>query len=116
MRAGMNAIDCLVHFQVGTEAFGLVLLEAYACGKPVIASALDGIPEAFAVANFGQLIKPESIDELVAAMRDWAGRPPLSPVERVALHRKVEEQYSVLAFGGRMLKFYRRMMAGQLEK
>jgi glycosyltransferase involved in cell wall biosynthesis len=116
MRAGMNAIDCLVHFQVGTEAFGLVLLEAFACGKPVIASALDGIPEAFAVANFGQLIKPESIDELTAAMRDWAGRPPLSAAEQAALHRKVEEHYSVLAFGERMLKFYRRMMAGQLEK
>jgi len=116
MCAGMNAIDCLVHFQVGTEAFGLVLLEAFACGKPVIASALDGIPEAFAVANFGKLIKPESIDELVAAMRDQVGRAPLSPAEQSALHRKVEEHYSVLAFGERMLKFYRQMMAGQLEK
>jgi glycosyltransferase involved in cell wall biosynthesis len=93
-----------------------VLLEAFACGKPVIASALDGIPEAFAVANFGQLIKPESIDELVAAMRDWTGRPPLSSAEPTALHRKVEEHYSVLAFGERMLKFYRQMMAGELEK
>ena len=47
MPAAMNAIDCLVHPQVGTEAFPGVVLEAFACGKPVIASALDGIPEAF---------------------------------------------------------------------
>ncbi len=66
MPEAMNAIDCLVHPQIGTEAFGLVLLEAFACGKPVIASALDGIPEAFAAANFGQLVKPESVEELAA--------------------------------------------------
>ncbi|HEX4645546.1 MAG TPA: glycosyltransferase, partial [Verrucomicrobiae bacterium] len=62
----MNAIDCLVHPLVGTEAYGLVLLEAFACGRPVIASALDGIPEAFAVGTFGQLIKPDSVAELAA--------------------------------------------------
>ena len=48
--------------------------------------------------------------------RDWAARPPLSAAEQSALHRKVEEHYSVLAFGERMLKFYRQMLAGQLEK
>jgi glycosyltransferase involved in cell wall biosynthesis len=42
MPAAMNALDCLVHPQVGTEAFPGVVLEAFACGKPVIASALDG--------------------------------------------------------------------------
>jgi len=53
MPAAMNAIDCLVHPQIGTEAFGLVLCEAFACGRPVIASALDGIPEAFRVRATG---------------------------------------------------------------
>ena len=43
-RAGLP----LVHPQIGTEALGLVVCEAHACGKPVIASAIDGIPEAFA--------------------------------------------------------------------
>ncbi|MDB6066919.1 MAG: rfaG [Pedosphaera sp.] len=106
MPQAMNAIDCLVHSQVGTEAFGLVVLEAFACGRPVIASAMDGIPEAFAVAGFGQLVKPESVDELAAAMLDWAGRSQPSPAERTALHAKVAEKYSVIAFGRRMLDFY----------
>jgi glycosyltransferase involved in cell wall biosynthesis len=109
MPQAMNAIDCLVHPQVGTEAFGLVLLEAFACGRPVIASALDGIPEAFGVAKFGQLVKPESIEELAAAMKDWAQMPRASAEERKSLHAKVDAEYSVLAFGRRMLKLYERL-------
>ncbi len=103
----MNAIDCLVHSQIGTEALGLVVCEAHACSKPVIASALDGIPEAFAAGNYGQLVKPESVEELTAAMLDWANRPVLSPVEKESLHQKVADQFSIGAFGGRMLEIYR---------
>ncbi len=110
MPAAMNALDCLVHSQVGTEAFPGVVLEAYACGRPVIASALDGIPEAFAVANFGQLVKPESVPELAEAMRAWAVRPTLTSAERAALHEKVAANFSVLAFANRMLEYYRRLM------
>jgi glycosyltransferase involved in cell wall biosynthesis len=105
----MNAIDCLVHPQIGTEAFGLVVCEAHACGKPVIASALDGIPEAFAAAGYGQLVAPESVDELAAAMEAWAGRPSATEAECLVLHRKISAEYSVLAFGQRMIQLYRRL-------
>ncbi|MDB6021662.1 MAG: rfaG [Pedosphaera sp.] len=111
MPMAMNAIDCLVHSQVGTEAFGLVVLEAFACGKPVIASALDGIPEAFAVANFGQLVKPESVDELAAAMLTWTARPGASRAEAEELHRRIAETHSTPAFGKRMVELYRRLLA-----
>ena len=110
MPAAMNALDCLVHSQVGTEAFPGVVLEAYASGRPVIASALDGIPEAFAVANLGQLVKPESVPDLAEAMKTWAARPALSADERSALHDKVAAGFSVRAFAERMLDFYRQLM------
>ena len=106
MPAAMNAIDCLVHPQIGTEAFGLVLLEAFACGRPVIASALDGIPEAFAVARLGQLIQPESVEELAGAMSNWAMRPPISAAERAAVREKVTAEYSVIVFARRVLCLY----------
>ena len=111
MPAAMNAIDCLVHPAIGTEAFPGVVLEALACGKPVIASALDGIPEAFAAGGHGQLVKPESVDELASAMRVWAGRPALSLAECVALHRRVAERFSVQACAERVLASYRRLLA-----
>ena len=95
MAAGMNALDCLVLPQVGTEAIPGVICEAHACGKAVIASNLDGIPEAFSVAGYGQLVKRGSIEELAAAMTDWAQKPRLSMDERWKLHRLVAERFSL---------------------
>jgi glycosyltransferase involved in cell wall biosynthesis len=116
MPRAMNALDCLVHPQIGTEALGLVVCEAFACGKPVIASALDGIPEAFAVGNCGRLVKPESIEELGAAMTAWAKLPEISLAERNAMHGNVTEQCSVLAFGAQTFELYRRLLANSSEQ
>ena len=106
MPAAMNALDCLVHPQVGTEALGLVVCEAHACGKPVIASALDGIPEAFQCGGHGQLVRPEAVDELAAAMRDWAARPRLDEAGRLNLHRRVAEKFSLIEAARRMAGLY----------
>jgi glycosyltransferase involved in cell wall biosynthesis len=111
MPAAMNAMDCLVHPAVGTEAFGLVVCEAHACGKPVIASALDGIPDAFAGGGHGQLIPPENIEALAAAMQTWAGRPPLDAAARWELHQKIDAEFSLAAASRRVLKIYQRLLA-----
>jgi glycosyltransferase involved in cell wall biosynthesis len=64
-----GALDVLVHPALGSEALGLVLWEALACGKPVIASRLDGIPEAFVEGEQGLLVPPGEARALTAAMR-----------------------------------------------
>ena len=110
MPAAMNAMDCLVHPQVGTEAFGLVVCEAHACGKPVIASALDGIPEAFNVGGYGQLVQPENIEELASAMQTWAAHPRKSEAERLELHRRIAEQFSLPAAARRVLEIYQSLL------
>ncbi len=95
MPQGMNALDCLVLPQVGTEAIPGVVIEAHACGKPVIASNLDGIPEAFAAASYGQLVTRGSVAELAAALKSWATRPALTLPERQQLHERVARQFSL---------------------
>ena len=113
MPAAMNALDCLVHPQVGTEAFPGVVLEAFACGKPVIASALDGISEAFAAGGCGRLVKPESIEELAAALVHWAAQPPLPPQECAELHERLARQFSLTANAHHVMELYRRLMSDE---
>ena len=51
------------------EAFGLVLLEAMACGKPVIASDLPGVRGVFENNIQGLLVKPNNIEDLAAKLK-----------------------------------------------
>jgi len=111
MPAVMNAIDCLVHPQIGTEALGLVVCEAHACGRPVIASALDGIPEAFAAGTLGRLVRPEAIDELAAALKEWAEKPALNFAERKAIHARVREQFSFQTSTAQTLMLYQKLIS-----
>jgi glycosyltransferase involved in cell wall biosynthesis len=102
----MNAIDCLVHPQIGTEALGLVICEAHACGKPVIASALDGIPEAFGAGACGRLVAQESVEELAQAMRFQAGQPKPSAAQAAQLHQKIAETFSLAIMAEKTLRLY----------
>lgn len=106
MPAVMNAVDCLAHPQIGTEALGLVVCEAHACGKPVIASALDGIPEAFRAGNYGRLVTPENVAELAGAMESQAGEPGLDPAGAAALHEKVTRVFSQERLAREVLRLY----------
>jgi glycosyltransferase involved in cell wall biosynthesis len=110
MPAAMNALDCLVHPQIGTEAFPGVVLEAFACGRPVIASALDGIPEAFDACQCGRLVPPEDIERLGEAMIQQAKQAPLSKERRWELHRQVGERFSVEAMIMKVSELYRRLL------
>jgi glycosyltransferase involved in cell wall biosynthesis len=106
MPAAMNALDCLVHPQVGTEAFPGVLLEAFACGKPVIASALDGIPEAFAAGNYGRLVPAEDVAALAAAMSEQVRQRPAARSEAEQLHRLVAERFSFQTMAAAVARLY----------
>jgi glycosyltransferase involved in cell wall biosynthesis len=110
MPAALNAIDCLVLPQTGTEAIPGVVCEAHACGKPVVASDLDGIPEAFHVTSFGRLVERGSVNELAEAMKYWAAQPPLSMEARREMHRKVAEIFSLERAARELAQLYRSLM------
>jgi len=116
MPQAMNAIDCLVHPAIGTEAFPLVVLEALACGKPVLASALDGIPEAFRSGGHGQLLPPDDNAALADAMAAWATRPRLNAAEQSELHRKIDAGFSLPAAAARVLRVYEKLLAPTAQK
>jgi glycosyltransferase involved in cell wall biosynthesis len=103
----MNALDCLVHPQIGTEALGLVVCEAHACGKPVIASALDGIPEAFAPGGCGKLVPPEDVAALAGAMLEQTRSPRPDDCQRTGMHDRVEQFFSLRRQADLVLQLYR---------
>jgi glycosyltransferase involved in cell wall biosynthesis len=114
MAAGMNALDCLVLPQVGTEAIPGVVCEAHACGKPVIASDLDGIPEAFAAGNYGRLVRRESIEDLASAMLEWARKPQLPLDQRMEMHKRVSERFSLERAAKDLATLYESLIAGKV--
>jgi glycosyltransferase involved in cell wall biosynthesis len=110
----MNAIDCLVHPQIGTEALALVLCEAHACGKPVIASDLDGIPEAFVGGNLGHLVPPEDINKLAEAMVSQINSPRPTDAEKKEMHARIEVQFSLQRAAAETLSLYRELAAAKI--
>ncbi len=64
----MNAADVFV-LPSRNEGFGLVLLEAMACGTPVVGTAVGGIPEIIADGSLGALVEPDDPEALAEGMR-----------------------------------------------
>lgn len=113
MAALMQSIDVLVHPAVSSEALGLVILEALSCGKPVIASRLDGIPETMREGVNGLLIPPRDVDQLAQAMMRLASDRALARQMGAQGRDWVVSQFSLTTVGRQTLALYRDAMAGR---
>jgi phosphatidylinositol alpha-1,6-mannosyltransferase len=60
------------------EGFGLVLLEAGACGKPVLGARSGGIPDAVAEGDSGLLVTPDDVPATADALARLLGEPELA--------------------------------------
>ncbi|MBI2708858.1 MAG: glycosyltransferase [Actinobacteria bacterium] len=60
------------------EPFGLVAVEAMACGRPVVASATGGLAETVVPGVTGLLVPPRDPDAIAAALRRLRARPALA--------------------------------------
>ncbi|MGC2518241.1 MAG: glycosyltransferase family 4 protein [Burkholderiales bacterium] len=79
-----GVLDELVHCDLmvmpsrhPSESFGLAALEAMACAKPVIASAVGGLPELVGDRETGLLVRPEDPAALARALDLLAGDPAM---------------------------------------
>ena len=89
----------LIHFD---EPFGLSVIEAMACGTPVIAYRRGSMPELIEHGVTGFLV--DGFDEAVAAI----GR--LGEIDRRACRRAIEERFTVDRMADDYLALYRRIL------
>ena len=91
MATWFRAADLYVH-PARADTFPNAVLEAQACGAPVVATAIGGIPEQIVItpgAETGALVPMADGAALAAAMRGLLGQPPAERRaigERAALH------------------------------
>ncbi len=76
MPEAISALDVLVHVSK-REGLARVIVQALACGKPVISHALDGSPEVIADRANGRLIPPGDDNALRNAIAELARNPQL---------------------------------------
>ncbi|MDR2720219.1 MAG: glycosyltransferase family 4 protein [Nitrososphaerota archaeon] len=60
-----------------SEGFPVVLLEAMACGKPIVATKVGGIPEILTDGYNGLLVEPRNADELASSIIKLLSDPEL---------------------------------------
>jgi glycosyltransferase involved in cell wall biosynthesis len=95
----LRAADVAV-FPSLTEGLPLALLEAMACGRPVVATAVGGVPEVVRHELTGLLVPPRDVDALAAAVlrllndRDLAERMGREGRRRVEVHFTLERVLS----------------------
>jgi glycosyltransferase involved in cell wall biosynthesis len=88
--AWLQAADLLVHAP-RMEAFGLVTTQAMACGIPVVATAVGGLPEIVTDGETGRLVQSAEPDALGAAIAGLLGdRGAREAAGRAALVRAVD--------------------------
>ena len=108
------------------EPFGIINLEAMACGTPVVASAVGGIPEVVVADETGLLIdpglRPGTFDPadpaaFSAALADGINRLANDPALRARMatagRRRVEDHFSWDAIAERTLGLYRSVLGEQ---
>jgi len=77
------------------EGLPNTLLEAMALGLPIVASAVDGVPEAVENGKTGVLVPPADPAALAIALKELAGDPARRAALGAAAHAAVMEKFTV---------------------
>ena len=93
------------------EAFSLVVLEFMACGKPMVATAVGGTPEAVAGGETGLLVPPFAPDKIAEALITLLNDRALTEQMGRAARRRAEECFDVERMVSDTLDVYREALA-----
>lgn len=113
VRAWMSTSQALILPSVWYEGFPMVIVEAYACGLPIIASRIGALAELVEDGVTGLLFNPGDATDLAAKIL-WASQHPEKIKEMGHLaRRRYEERYTSEKNHEELLAIYKAASAGQ---
>lgn len=101
-----NNADVFVLPSHTLESFGMVLVEAMACGKPVIATDLPGVRSVVANGKDGFLVPPADADALAGKIRFLIDHPGKRREMGRCGRAKAESKYAWPKIAPRILRMY----------
>lgn len=110
VRAAYGALDVAVLSSIN-EGTPLVLIEAMAAGRPVIATAVGGVGDIVSRGRTGLLVPPRDVQALSDAMARLAGCPEARRQFGTAARREMNERFGRNGVVDGIANLYRRMLA-----
>lgn len=105
------ALDVVVHASIKPEPFGMVIPEAMAAGRPVIATNAGGPSEIVSHGIDGFLVPPDDVASMQAAMRTLVSDPVLRHQMGAAGRRKAVERFGIEAHARAVQNVYDHVFA-----
>ena len=90
VNAELEKIDVFILPSLFGEGLPMVVLEAMAAGVPVIATRVEGIPEAISQRETGLLVDPHSVSQLAAAVRQYVD----GEIDYTSISRNARERHA----------------------
>lgn len=89
------ALACVTDAAGGSDVFPTVILEAMACGRPVVSTKLAGVPESVADGTTGFLVAPGDWEEFARALDKLVRDPELRTRLGGAGRKRLEDEFAI---------------------
>jgi glycosyltransferase involved in cell wall biosynthesis len=95
------------------EGFGLALLEAMLCARPIVASSVSSIPEIVVDGETGVLVPPDDAPALAAALQALLDEPARASALGAAGEARARREFSVARMTERTLAVYEEALSSR---
>jgi len=109
--AALRALDVVVHASTDPEPFGLVIAEAMACGRAVVAAEAGGARELFSSGVDALGHRPGDVAGLSARLDELARRPQLRAALGRAARVTATRRFDRARLAGELIPVYERALA-----
>jgi glycosyltransferase involved in cell wall biosynthesis len=109
VRSLYHAVDAVVMPSL-SEGLPMTALEAMACGLPLVASRVGGLPEVVQPDETGLLVAPDNGDELAGAMARLSEDPDTAAAMGASGRKRVEREFDQERMLERLEETYRSVL------